>query len=184
MLRVAGLRSVSGKDCVCELKNLQRPFPLEKLDSIQIAANDCTKSITSTRLTEVDVLMLGVQRRLDQLEKSVSVLENEDDGDLYGAVSLRIIELELAEIQVLLSKLKNTIKSNKQLSEITVTKVTYCTTSHQTTLHYTTPHHTTPHHTRPTTLHHTILHYTTPDHTTLHYTTLYYTTPHYTTPDQ
>ncbi|KAG7329520.1 hypothetical protein KOW79_007694 [Hemibagrus wyckioides] len=116
-------QSVSGKDCVCELENLQRPFPMEKLNSINTAANDCTKSITSTQLTEVDVLMLGVQRRLDQLEKSVSVLENEDDGDLYGAVSLRIIELELAEVQVLLGKLKNTIKSNKQLSEITATKM-------------------------------------------------------------
>ncbi|KAG7329518.1 hypothetical protein KOW79_007692 [Hemibagrus wyckioides] len=116
-------QSVSGKDCVCELKNLQRPFPTEKLDTILTEASQCNRSITSSQITEVDVLMLGVQRRLDQLEKSVSVLENEDDGDLYGAVSLRIIELELAEVQVLLGKLKNTIKSNKQLSEITATKL-------------------------------------------------------------
>ncbi|XP_053486603.1 olfactomedin-4-like [Ictalurus furcatus] len=114
---------VSGKDCVCELKDLQRPFPMEKLDSIHSAANQCNRSITSTQLMEVDVLMLGVQRRLEQLEESVSVLENEDDGDLYGAVSLRIVELELAEIRELMGKLKKTINSHKWLSESTATKL-------------------------------------------------------------
>ncbi|MCI4380361.1 hypothetical protein PGIGA_G00239270 [Pangasianodon gigas] len=41
---------VSGKDCVCELKNLVRPFPIEKLDSIRTAANQCMNSITSTEV--------------------------------------------------------------------------------------------------------------------------------------
>ncbi|KAB5571639.1 hypothetical protein PHYPO_G00227380 [Pangasianodon hypophthalmus] len=114
---------VSGKDCVCELKNLVRPFPVEKLDSIRTAANQCVKSMNAAELLEVDVLMLGLQRRLEQLEKSVSVLEKEDDGDLYGAVSLRIIELELAEVLELMGKLQKTINSHKQLSESTATKV-------------------------------------------------------------
>ncbi|KAM9471099.1 olfactomedin-4-like [Clarias gariepinus] len=114
---------VSGKDCVCKLNNLQRPFPMERLDSIRTGAFQCNKSITSTQLMEVDILMLGVQRRLEQLEESVSALENEDDGDLYGAVSLHIIELELAEISVLMAKLNNTISSHKQLSESTATKL-------------------------------------------------------------
>lgn len=74
---------------------------------------------------EVDVLMLGVQRRLEQLEQSVSVLEDEDDGGLYGAVSLRIIELELAEILELEGKLKETLNSHKQLCEITAIEVTH-----------------------------------------------------------
>ncbi|MCI4380362.1 hypothetical protein PGIGA_G00239290 [Pangasianodon gigas] len=127
---------VSGKDCVCELKNLARPFPIEKLDSYHTAANQCVKSTNSAELMEVDVLMLGLQRRLEQLEKSVSVLEKEDDGDLYGAVSLRIIELELAEVLELMGTLKKTVNSHKQLSESTATRVTYFTTSHQTTSHH------------------------------------------------
>ncbi|XP_046705056.1 olfactomedin-4-like [Silurus meridionalis] len=114
---------VSGKDCTCELNNLQRPFPMEKLNSILTEADQCTKSITSTQFMEVDVLMLGVQRRLEQLEESVSVLEKEDDGGLYGAVSLRIIELELAEVLELMSKLNKTISSHKQLSQSTATKL-------------------------------------------------------------
>ncbi|KAF4094256.1 hypothetical protein AMELA_G00011100 [Ameiurus melas] len=114
---------VSGKDCVCELNNLLRPFPMEKLDSIHTEACQCNRHITSTQLMEVDELMLGVQRRLEQLEESVSVLENEDDGDLYGAVSLRIIELELAEILELMGKLKKTINSHKRLSESTATEL-------------------------------------------------------------
>ncbi|XP_060784389.1 olfactomedin-4-like [Neoarius graeffei] len=114
---------VSGKDCACELKNSQRPFPMEKLNSIRTAAKQCSKSITPTQLTEVDVLMLGVQQRLEQLEESVSVLENEDDGDLYGAVSVRIIELELAEILELMGKLNKTINFHKQLNESTASKL-------------------------------------------------------------
>ncbi|KAI5617239.1 olfactomedin-4-like, partial [Silurus asotus] len=122
---------VRGKDCVCELNNLQRPFPMEKLDSILSAADQCMKSITSTQFMEVDVLMLGVQRRLEQLEESVSVLEKEDDGGLYGAVSLRIIELELAEVLELMSKLNKTISSHKQLSQSTATKLQSMTESVQ-----------------------------------------------------
>ncbi|KAF4094251.1 hypothetical protein AMELA_G00011120 [Ameiurus melas] len=114
---------VSGKDCVCDLKSSCHPFPMEKLDSIRTSANQCRKSITSTQITEVDVLMLGVQRRLEQLEESVSVLENEDDGDLYGAVSLRIIELELAEILQFTGKLNKTINFHKWLSESTATEL-------------------------------------------------------------
>ncbi|KAF5893472.1 olfactomedin-4-like, partial [Clarias magur] len=114
---------VSGKDCVCKLNNLQRPFPMERLDSIRTGAFQCNKSITSTQVMEMDILMLGVQRRLEQLQESMSVLENEDDGDLYGAVSLRLIELELAEISVLMAKLNNTISSHKHLSESTATKL-------------------------------------------------------------
>ncbi|XP_053362293.1 olfactomedin-4-like [Clarias gariepinus] len=114
---------VSGKDCVCELNILQEPFPMENLDSILTEASLCNRSITLTQLMEVDILMLGVQRRLDQLEKSVSVLENEDDGDLYGAVTLRIIELELAEILELAAKLKKTFSLHKNLSESMATKL-------------------------------------------------------------
>ncbi|KAI5105547.1 olfactomedin-4-like [Silurus meridionalis] len=114
---------VIGKNCMCELNNIQPPFPMEKLDSIRNAADQCTKSITSTQFMEVDVLMLGVQRRLEQLEESVYVLEKEDDGGLYGAVSLRIIELELAEVLELMSKLNKTISSHKQLSQSTATKL-------------------------------------------------------------
>ncbi|KAF7707719.1 olfactomedin-4-like [Silurus meridionalis] len=114
---------VSGKDCVCELKNLQPPFPMEKLESFLTSAYLCTKTISSTEFMEVDTLMLGVQQRLEQLEERVSVLEKEDDGGLYGAVSLRIIELELDEILELMSKLNRTIDSHRQISQSTATKL-------------------------------------------------------------
>ncbi|KAI5105555.1 olfactomedin-4-like [Silurus meridionalis] len=114
---------VSGKDCMCELNTLQRPFPMEKFNSIQTAAGQCTKSITSTQFDEVGVLMVGVQERLEHLEKSVSVLEKEDDGDLYSAVSVRIIELELAEILELMVKLNKTVRSHAQISQSTATKL-------------------------------------------------------------
>ncbi|XP_053362315.1 olfactomedin-4-like [Clarias gariepinus] len=114
---------VNGKDCVCELNNLQGPFPTDKLNTVYNDASQCSKSIISTELTELDSLMLGLQRRLEQLEESLSVLEKEDDGDLYGAVSLRIIELELAEILELMEKLNNTMTFNMELSELTTNKL-------------------------------------------------------------
>lgn len=67
--------------------------------------------------------MLGLQHRLQQLNENVSMLEKEDNGNLYGAVSLRIIQLELAEIQDLLDKLSRTNSNNQQLSTETADQV-------------------------------------------------------------
>ncbi|ROL54564.1 Olfactomedin-4 [Anabarilius grahami] len=67
-------------------------------------------------MTEIDSLVLGLQQRIWQLLDNVSMLEKEDNGNLYAAVSLRIIELELAEIQDLLDKLNRTTNIYKQLS--------------------------------------------------------------------
>ncbi|KAG9272023.1 olfactomedin-4-like [Astyanax mexicanus] len=117
------VQCVSGKQCVCELKNAVRPFPTAQLDNIHTAASECNTSITSKQMLEVDVLKLGLQRRLEQLEESVAVLEREDDGELYGAVSLRIIELELAEVLELMAKLNRTISSHRQLSNNTAAKL-------------------------------------------------------------
>uniref|UniRef100_A0A673FY18 Olfactomedin-like domain-containing protein n=1 Tax=Sinocyclocheilus rhinocerous TaxID=307959 RepID=A0A673FY18_9TELE len=68
------------------------------------------------QMTEIDRLVLGLQHRIRQLLDNVSILEKEDYGNLYAAVSLRIIELELAEIQDLLDKLNRTTNNYQQLS--------------------------------------------------------------------
>lgn len=52
------------------------------------------------------------------------MLEKEDNGNLYGAVSLRIIQLEIAEIQDLLDKLGTTNNNNQKLSTETADQVT------------------------------------------------------------
>uniref|UniRef100_A0A3B4C395 Olfactomedin-like domain-containing protein n=1 Tax=Pygocentrus nattereri TaxID=42514 RepID=A0A3B4C395_PYGNA len=117
------VQSAGGKQCVCELKNAQRPFPMDKLDNIGTMASQCNRSITPNQMEEMDVLTLGLQRRLEQLKDSMAVLEKEDDGELYGAVSLRIIELELAEVMELMAKLKRKTQSNQQLSQATSNQV-------------------------------------------------------------
>ncbi|XP_062855763.1 olfactomedin-4-like [Trichomycterus rosablanca] len=114
---------VRGKGCVCKLKNSEKPFPAQKLESIHTDASKCNRSISSGQMLEVDVLTLGVQRRLEQLAESVSALEIEDDGDLYGAVSLRVIELEVAEVLELMLKLNRSLGSHQQLSESTSIKL-------------------------------------------------------------
>lgn len=78
-------------------------------------------------MTDLDVLVLGLQQRIKQLEENVIVLEKEDDGNLYGAVSLRIIELEIAEIQDLLDKLNRTTQNYQHLSVQTAAQVSCCT---------------------------------------------------------
>lgn len=72
----------------------------------------------------MDRLVLGLQHRLQQLNENVAMLEKEDNGNLYGAVSLRIIQLELAELQDLLDKLSRTNSNNQQLSTEIADQVT------------------------------------------------------------
>ncbi|KAI7812141.1 putative olfactomedin-4-like [Triplophysa rosa] len=106
---------VRGKECVCELQNSESAFPESKLRRVEITAVECIRNISSEKRTEVDRLVLGLQHRLQQLNENVSMLEKEDDENLYGAVSLRIIQLEIAEIQDLLDKLSGTNSNNQQL---------------------------------------------------------------------
>ncbi|XP_001335383.3 olfactomedin-4 [Danio rerio] len=108
-------QSVRGKDCVCDLQYSDPDFPENKLDNVELTASQCTGNITSEKMTEIDRLVLGLQHRIWQLVDNVSMLEKEDNGNLYAAVSLRIIELELAEIQDLLDKLNKTTNNYKQL---------------------------------------------------------------------
>ncbi|XP_073687703.1 olfactomedin-4-like [Garra rufa] len=109
-------KSVRGKNCVCELQNSDPAFPENKLNNVEFTAIQCARNVTSEKMTEIDRLALGLQHRIRQLLENVSMLEREDNGNLYAAVSLRIIELELAEIQELLDKLNRTNNKNQQLS--------------------------------------------------------------------
>ncbi|TRY93629.1 hypothetical protein DNTS_029700 [Danionella cerebrum] len=110
-------QSAGGKDCVCELQNSDPAFPENKLDQIGFTASQCSINITSKKMTEIDRLALGLHHRILQLLDNVSMLEKEDNGNLYAAVSLRIIEIELAEVQDLLDKLNRTTHSYQQLSK-------------------------------------------------------------------
>ncbi|XP_051548508.1 olfactomedin-4-like isoform X2 [Myxocyprinus asiaticus] len=108
-------QSVKQKDCVCDLQNYDPVFPENKLTNVQTAAAECTKAITSEKMTEVDRIMLGLRQRIKQLDENVVILEKEDDRNLYGAISLRIIELELAEILALLDTLNRTTSNYHHL---------------------------------------------------------------------
>lgn len=69
---------------------------------------------------EIKSLLLGLERRLLQLESDVSVLEREDDGDLYGVISLQLLETELLEIQQLINRLNTTTVEYRHLTDNTV----------------------------------------------------------------
>ncbi|XP_051975253.1 olfactomedin-4-like [Xyrauchen texanus] len=114
---------VKGKDCVCELQNSGSAFPESKLANVEKTASQCTGNISSEKMTEIDILVLGLKRRIKHLEDNVSMLEKEDNGNLYAAVSLRITELELAEIQDLLDKLNRTTSNYQQLSADTTVEL-------------------------------------------------------------
>ncbi|XP_065147685.1 olfactomedin-4-like [Paramisgurnus dabryanus] len=114
---------VRGKGCVCELHNSESAFPENKLSNVEIIAKECIRNISSEKRTEGDRLVLGLQHRIQHLNENVSMLEKEDDGNLYAAVSLRIIQLELAEIQDLLDKLSRSTSNNQQLSAATAVQL-------------------------------------------------------------
>lgn len=80
----------------------------------------------SLQALQLQSLLLGLERRLPQLEKDISMLEKEDDGDLYGVISLQLAENELLEIQQLLDKLNSTTLGQQRLSDDTVKQVNIC----------------------------------------------------------
>lgn len=71
----------------------------------------------------MESLLLGLERRLPQLEEDILTLEKENDEDLYGALSLHVIKNEMTEIMLLINKLNSTTMGNKKLSAETSEKV-------------------------------------------------------------
>ncbi|KPP65383.1 olfactomedin-4-like [Scleropages formosus] len=108
--------SKTSATCFCELRNLGNMFPDKRLQDVKTLATRCTQEITSEQISEIDVLLDQLHYRLLQLEGDITRLEKEDDGDLFGAVSLRIIEIELAEITDLFVKLNATNNAQQRIS--------------------------------------------------------------------
>ncbi|XP_014911489.1 olfactomedin-4-like [Poecilia latipinna] len=104
-------------DCQCELISSEKQFPYDKLKAAQDAALGCINTVTPQKSAALDSLLLGLSRRLPQLEQDVAMLEKEDDGELFGVLSLHIIENELAEIQQMIDKLNRTNAESDRLSE-------------------------------------------------------------------
>lgn len=77
----------------------------------------------SLQALHLQSLLLGLEQRLPQLEDDMSLLEKEDDGDLYGVISLQLLENELLEIQQLLHQLNSTILGQQRLSDDTAKQV-------------------------------------------------------------
>ncbi|KAM9808375.1 olfactomedin-4-like [Neosynchiropus ocellatus] len=110
------LQAVEATDeCVCELLNTARSFPHEQFASLKSAAAACNSKLNPQQVWEMDTLLLGLERRLPQLLESMAMLEKEDDGDLYAALSLILIENELLELQQLVDKLNSTTRGSQQL---------------------------------------------------------------------
>ncbi|KAM9376601.1 olfactomedin-4-like [Pholidichthys leucotaenia] len=106
----------SAGKCVCELSHSEEEFPHAKLNMAQQLAADCNSNFTPQKMVELDSLLLAMERRLPQLVEDVSVLEKEDDGELYGVLSLHIIENEMTEMERLINKLNGTILAGLQLT--------------------------------------------------------------------
>ena len=77
--------------------------------------------LSSLKTLELESLLLGLDRRLAELQEDVAMLEREDDGELYGVVSLQVIENELKDIKQLIDKLNSTTVEDQHLT-MTATK--------------------------------------------------------------
>ncbi|XP_063336963.1 olfactomedin-4-like [Pelmatolapia mariae] len=102
--------------CACELNNSEKAFPHEKLRIVETNVSDCNSNITPQKTVELESLLLGLERRLSQLNKDVLILEKEDDGELYGVLSLYVIENEMTEIKQLIDKLNSTTQEHQILT--------------------------------------------------------------------
>ncbi|XP_039990147.1 olfactomedin-4-like isoform X2 [Xiphias gladius] len=114
-------KATSAEKCVCELTNSEEAFPHDTLSTMEDNASKCNSEITSQKTLELESLLLGLERRLPQLQDDVSVLEKEDDGGLYGVLSLQVIENEIMDIKQLIDKLNSTTLGH-QLLTIETTK--------------------------------------------------------------
>ncbi|KAJ7997790.1 hypothetical protein DPEC_G00215780 [Dallia pectoralis] len=110
-------------DCVCDLNNIETPFPHNKLRTVETRASTCNRNITPQQSTEVEIMLLGLDRRLPRLEADIALLEKEDDGDLFGTVSLQVIQQERAEILQLINKLNSTTFNYQRLNRETTQEV-------------------------------------------------------------
>lgn len=110
------MQSSNATYCTCELTNTEKPFPKDKLLRIETSASECNRKVQSAKMSDEAAMRLGVHQRLLQLQNGISVLERENDSGLYGVVSLRILELELAEILQLINKLNKTHNTHQSLS--------------------------------------------------------------------
>ncbi|KAM8751851.1 olfactomedin-4-like [Acanthopagrus schlegelii] len=102
--------------CVCEFTNSGKAFPHDKLSAAEDNASRCNTYITPRKTLELESLMLGLERRLPRLEEDVAILEREDDGELYGVISLQVIENELLEIMQLIDRLNSTTLEDQHLA--------------------------------------------------------------------
>uniref|UniRef100_A0A3P9CFP7 Uncharacterized protein n=1 Tax=Maylandia zebra TaxID=106582 RepID=A0A3P9CFP7_9CICH len=93
-----------------------KAFPHEKLRIVETNVSDCNSNITPRKTVELESLLLGLERRLSQLNKDVQILEKEDDGELYGVLSLYVIENEMTEIKQLIDKLNSTTQQHQILT--------------------------------------------------------------------
>ncbi|XP_023253214.1 olfactomedin-4-like [Seriola lalandi dorsalis] len=102
--------------CVCELTNSEKAFPHGKLSTAEDNASKCNSKITPQKTREFESLLLGLELRLPQLLEDVSMLEKEDDGELYGALSLQVIENEMMDIKQLIDRLNSTTQGHQHLT--------------------------------------------------------------------
>ncbi|XP_068580105.1 olfactomedin-4-like [Cebidichthys violaceus] len=102
--------------CLCELSTSEKVFPHDKLKAVEDGALKCNSDISPQKVAELDSLLLGLEIRLPQLQEDMSILEREDDGELYGVISLQVIENELKHINQLVARLKNVTLSHQRLT--------------------------------------------------------------------
>lgn len=106
--------------CKCQLSLAEKAFPHEKLQTVEGNATDCNTHVTREKSLALESLLLGLEKRLTQLHSDVSILEEEDDGELYGVLSLFVIENEMVEIRQLMDKLNSTTLEHQVLTADTV----------------------------------------------------------------
>lgn len=62
------------------------------------------------------MLLLGLERRVPQLEEDMSELEWGDDGGMYGVLALHVIENELTELRLLMDRINVTMATHQRLA--------------------------------------------------------------------
>ncbi|XP_041046771.1 olfactomedin-4-like [Carcharodon carcharias] len=102
----------AAKRCYCDLQLSDGPFPHQQLEQLYSISESCSHRLNVQQFSEPIEIIANIEQKLKELVKRINEFKEEYDGELYSIISFRIIEIEIAELNELLSQLQQKCSQN------------------------------------------------------------------------
>ncbi|XP_067905799.1 olfactomedin-4-like [Heterodontus francisci] len=101
------------KRCYCDLQVSDDPFPHRQLEQLYLTSENCSHRLNVQQFKEPVKIIANMEQQLKNLVQRINEFEEEYDGELYSIISFRIIEIEIAELNDVLSQLQEACSKNQ-----------------------------------------------------------------------